>query len=87
MLNESQIVSDLICRELSEANKTELYNTEFDDLILLHHHTLGRYIRNHYKLWERASNYKSNDLNDSNHPDNMSQRIIEKIWNIFHEND
>ena len=55
---------------------------EKDDLILLHHE-LGRYIRNHCDLWKNEW-IPELDLDgvdySPNHPDAISMRVIEAVW-------
>lgn len=51
-----------------------------ENLISLHH-SLGRYIRNMYKLWEHKWEPKIINGVDcaENHPDSISQRLIEEF--------
>lgn len=54
--------------------------------LVVYHNTLGRSIRNHFKLWETewepeyetSGNLKYDK--SSNHPDNFSMKIIETVW-------
>lgn len=50
------------------------------------HHSVGRYIRNHYKLWERG--YIPVIVNGvdvaEDHPDAISSRILERVWELVH---
>lgn len=54
--------------------------------LIQYHTSLGRNIRNHFKLWENdwEPEYKMHDTvqyDDSpNHPDAISMRIIEAVW-------
>lgn len=74
----------------SEEAKTLFANTQKDQLIS-YHTTLGRTIRNHFKLWEIEwePEYKMHgnvEYDDSpNHPDAISMRIIEGVWNKVRE--
>lgn len=52
-----------------------------------YHHTVGRWIRNHYKLWERPYTPEINqhgvDVSEQ-HPDAISDRILQKVWIKVH---
>ena len=52
-----------------------------EDLISLHH-GMGRWIRNNYNLWKISWEPELKDgVNYSpNHPDAISQTIIEELW-------
>jgi hypothetical protein len=54
------------------------------------HHTLGRWIRNEWGLWEDSELKESLEKEGFSHPDDMSnhiiERFIEKINNEHHEN-
>ena len=39
--------------------------------LIQYHHTLGRYIRNKYHMWE---------LSTEGHPDDTSMEVIELVW-------
>jgi len=48
--------------------------------LILTHHTIGRYLRNEYRLW----NYEVVDAHGSiMHPDEVSSFIIRHIWNTL----
>ena len=74
-----QILSD----EIPKQDKRDMATCSRNDLII-YHHTLGRDIRNEFKLWEgndelvkdasRFTNYSVS------HPDSISMVIIEKFW-------
>ncbi len=73
-----------IYKELTDEDIVILKETAFEDLIQFHN-TVGRDIRNKYKLWE----YKWEPLvgddgvdYSPNHPDAISQRIIEHVWRL-----
>lgn len=54
-------------------------NLKRDDLSLLHH-TLGRWVRNNWKLWEKGPLVKYfNDMGVT-HPDDMSSIVLEYVW-------
>lgn len=64
-----------------EKEKETFRNTSKDDLTM-YHHSLGRMIRNEFKLWE---NTWEEDIRDGvdyspDHPDQLSMTIIEKVW-------
>lgn len=79
-LTEEQIISDLLLVKLAEQDKREIKKTAEADLIM-YHHGFGRWIRNTYGLWDPKNPYVDfNDPMGDNHPDQMSQRIIETVW-------
>lgn len=91
-LTEDEIVDDLEQR-LALDDKRELANRDKNDLIDLHH-GLGTWIRNAFDLWhgnpitEKWRKDPSSRIMDPNtgadaspdHPDAVSMRIIEKLW-------
>jgi hypothetical protein len=42
------------------------------------HHTLGRWIRNHFGLWQ--DNQALLDDTGTDHPDDAAMMIIERLW-------
>jgi hypothetical protein len=44
--------------------------------LIKYHHTTGRHIRNKYRLWELPEV----DFYSEQHPDAISMRIIERVW-------
>lgn len=80
------IVSDMqteISNQWSEEAKTGFFLAEYGNNSLIgYHHSLGQHIRNKYKLWSRKWEPFLIDNVDysSNHPDNVSMRIIEELW-------
>ena len=79
-LSEQGIVSDLLLRQWTEADKQILKNTPFGDLIQ-YHHNVGNWIRNNYKLWDANNPYvDTKDSYGDKFPDQVSQRIIETCW-------
>lgn len=74
---EQEIIDDLI----KDDNSKKILENKYDDLILLHH-SLGRYIRNNYKLWEHdwVPQLENGVDMSPNHPDAISQRIIVKLY-------
>lgn len=82
-LSEDEIVNELVYG-LSKQEVDLLLEIPFDDLIGLHH-SVGRQIRNQYKLWDCRNPYVETEHETSpSHPDQMSQRIIEKVWKKVH---
>jgi len=51
--------------------------------LIRYHFTTGMYIRNHYNLWHHPE--AAEDPDSDNHPDQMSQRVIERVWELVHE--
>lgn len=70
-MSEDEIVESLfvVITDL----KATFAEMEEADLIRLHH-TFGQAIRNSYGLWERTPH------EGSDHPDEVSMRIMTKIW-------
>lgn len=62
----------------------EFKNTD-ESQLCLYHHSLGREIRNAFKLWEVPWEPKIVDGFDmsENHPDYISMRAIENIWKFL----
>jgi hypothetical protein len=65
----------------TDENKKEFLETSQDKLVK-YHTTLGRSIRNEFKLWDRE--WKS-DVRDGvdyspDHPDQLSMRVIKEVW-------
>ena len=74
--------------EAPEDFKQLLITLTKQDLISFHH-TLGRHIRNAHGLWELGHEPVIEDGIDvsKNHPDNISMRIIEAIWQDYLDED
>jgi hypothetical protein len=80
-LSEQEIVEHMLLYVLSEDAKRAFRKiTNRVDLVTLHN-SMGRWIRNRYNLWDGANPYVSIDLHHPNHPDSLSMRVIETIWN------
>ena len=64
-----------------EKNKKEFLETPKEKLIS-YHTTLGRSIRNEFKLWDRE--WKPDVRNgvdySPDHPDQISMRVIQGVW-------
>jgi hypothetical protein len=78
-------VSDWLQKESTEV-LSEFLNTKEKDLIS-YHTSLGRKIRNEFKLWELNWTPEIVDGVDisQDHPDAISMRVIETIWNKFQQ--
>jgi hypothetical protein len=78
LLTEEQIVEQL-APLISEEDREWIKAFDKKDLPMLHH-DVGRFIRNHFKLWERQHEPVIIDGVDhaEDHPDAISMRIIEK---------
>ena len=75
------VVSDMLNRMSNESIQV-LRETEKKDLIG-YLHTVGRFIRNEYKMWHNTELIKDCD---ADHPDDASMIIIETIWeHVNHE--
>jgi hypothetical protein len=50
--------------------------------LIQYHHTLGRNIRNHFKLWENEWTPTGDDTVDTSpeHPDAVSMAVIREVW-------
>jgi len=59
----------------------EFLSNKKEDLIQYHSST-GRFIRNHYRLWEKKWEPEMVDGSDHSphHPDAISMRVIESVW-------
>ena len=83
-MTPEQILQNLFMG-LSEADIQSLEKISRDDLIKFHM-TTGMWIRNNYGLWCGDNPYVN--LKDSyadNFPDQLSQKIIEDLYDLFHE--
>ena len=79
-----QTVEDAVSRlkkEISQEDLQWIKKIKKDKLIMLHH-SLGRCIRNEYGLWGKneALLRSCNGGFKSDHPDDASFVIIEKLW-------
>jgi hypothetical protein len=78
-LTEDEIAL-IVVSELSDADRETLLDTPREHLIKFHM-SVGMGIRNRFGLWEEANPFTdASDPMDDFHPDQMSQRIIEKVW-------
>jgi hypothetical protein len=65
----------------SVKNKKEFLETPKDKLVM-YHSTLGRSIRNEFKLWEThwTPDIRNGVDYSPDHPDQISMRVIEEVW-------
>lgn len=75
------ITLEEICKKvkLPKDMLVHLASLEENELILTHH-TIGQYIRNEYKLWNKEVIDSAGDIM---HPDEVSSFIIRHIWNTL----
>jgi hypothetical protein len=89
-LTEDEIVAELL-RDLDPPSIRVLKSIKNKDALIQFHHSVGRHIRNKYRLWDRANpltlgSDKARQMSDEElacadeHPDQTSQRIIERVW-------
>lgn len=83
-MNFEEVVED-VRKEISadEEFAKKFFTTIYDgDTLHQYHHTLGRRIRNKYKLWEWPWEPELRNGVDysSMHPDQVSMTIIEEVW-------
>ena len=68
-------------RKDTDENKREFLKASKEDLVG-YHTSLGRSIRNEFKLWDRE--WKPDIQNgvdySPDHPDHISMRVIEEVW-------
>lgn len=66
----------------------EVFNIKMirkENLISLHHN-VGQWIRNKYKLWAPDNPLTEGyNIDSSKHPDDISFKIIEEVWEYFNE--
>ena len=84
-----EIVYDLHAKLLKTWSKKEqnlfFFGPYTDQSQLIQYHsTLGRYIRNEYKLWDYEWTSEICDGEDRSpyHPDNLSFEIIKRVWKL-----
>lgn len=68
-------------RKETEQRKKEFLNTPKEKLEM-YHSSLGRSIRNEFKLWDREWVADIQDGTDCSpdHPDQVSMKVIETVW-------
>ncbi len=81
-LTEDEIALDLLNR-LSIDDLTYMCNMEREAVIMMHH-GFGTSIRNEYGLWYEENPYTVlDDAMADNFPDQVSHRILEKMWDTL----
>jgi len=85
-LTEDEIVNDLFKTRLSKEDLNYINEIPMEDVIRLHFST-GMWIRNTYGLWLEENPYTQfNDARADDFPDQVSHRILEKLWKVIREN-
>jgi len=86
-MTKDEIVEDvhrMIMKEWSDKDKKEFFLGPYVDEneLYRHHHGMGQWIRNNYKLWETTWKPELRDQVDysPNHPDAISMTIIKEVW-------
>lgn len=66
----------------TDENKKEFLETPKEKLVK-YHTSLGRSIRNEFKLWDREwkPDIRAGVDYSPDHPDQISMRVIEEVWN------
>jgi hypothetical protein len=91
-LSEDEIVADLLARIKSSPDALESWLKVKQDTLIEAHHSVGRSIRNDYGLWDQRNPHVVLDpspngeglIDHPNYPDQMSHRIIERVWKEVH---
>lgn len=79
-LTIEQMAKDIF-RNMSEGDRRYLGLFADKEKLIVFHHTNGRAIRNHYKLWDENNPHTdATDGASERHPDQVSQRVIERVW-------
>lgn len=91
MLDSIEAIANDVITKLDEEATLYFSQCSLKDA-RLEHHTLGRWIRNSYNLWESnplterwRKDESSRDIRDgvdysSDHPDQVSDEIIQLVW-------
>ena len=79
-----QEVKQLLNKETLKEIKKEFVNTPKDKLVR-YHSTLGRTIRNEYKLWDTSwtPDIREGVDHSTNHPDQISLKVMEEVWELL----
>jgi hypothetical protein len=83
MTSFEDMVTEVIGWYLKSPDKTQIEFQRCDELGLYqYHHSIGRDIRNHFKLWEIEWQPVIVDGIDEadDHPDAVSMKIIKEVW-------
>lgn len=85
-LTEDEIVEDLFKTRLTEKDLKYISEIPMEDVIGLHF-SAGMWIRNTYGLWLEENPYTNlKDARADDFPDQVSHRILEKLWKRVREN-
>ena len=86
LLTEEEIAQD-VYNGLGDEDFILLLEVKTREDMIQFHHSAGRHIRNHYKLWERTYTPVIIDGVDcaEDHPDAISARILERVWDKVHK--
>ena len=76
-------IMEAILKDMSEADKATIIDTEEDDLIQFHN-SWGRSIRNGNNLWHDKALVK--ELG-AEHPDDASMIIIKAVWKTLQDSE
>lgn len=78
-------IAQIFFSELEEKDKNLLKNNvkSAEDMII-YHFGVGRQIRNRFGLWKEDNPYTNLD-GEENNPDEVSHRILERIWELSQE--
>lgn len=92
MNNKIQDIINDVHNQISQNPKLlrELLSITDKDSLIQYHHSLGRVIRNQYNLWTIPWTPElDEDGVDCSpyHPDQVSQTIIEKVWELIKQSE
>lgn len=78
-------IAQLWLNKESKINKQQFLDTPRDKLVK-YHTTLGRTIRNEFKLWDTVwlADIREGVDCSPDHPDQVSMRVIETVWERLH---
>lgn len=86
ILREKYLSPDIIPQHLLQILPYKILNsvrnTPYDDLSM-YNESLGVLIRTRYRLWDINNPYIAREVNDPNHPDNVSLRITQDLWKLL----
>ena len=87
-LSPDQILEELFVDLIAHPEDFDAFVEVPTEQLIGLHHGYGRWIRNHYKLWDSNNPYSMLDYqpelidevdHNKKHPDSISMRIIEKL--------
>lgn len=80
-LSPDQIITEMVAEITRDAEARWSWLLMEEENLISGHHLKGRGIRNRYRFWDPENPHTScADPHSPRHPDNLSQRIIEKVW-------